>query len=404
MGAARCGPAQTARMNRRHDIDALRALAFLLVIVYHVGMYYVAGWSWHLKSPHSAEWLQWPMRAVNLWRMDLVFLISGLALGFLARGGGGARLLAQRSWRLLLPLAFGMAVIVPYQPYAQMVAAGVIEPGFGAFLLRYAAGGPWPPGSFEGWEVGVTWNHLWYLPYLWTYTAVLLAMRGWLDRVGPAFRALRGARLALVPVLPLALATVTLWPHFPPTHDLIHDGWLHAVYFTLFAYGWWIGTDEGWWAEVRRLRWPLLALALAMLAGVAALRAQLPMPPGGPPRMLVRLASDLYLWWALLAILGWAHQTLNRPWPWLAWANEQVYPWYLLHQTITIVLITWLAPLRLGPVAEPALLLAGTIAGCWLLTSIRRVDVLRPWVGLKRRGAPRCPSPASPACPGAHNA
>lgn len=31
-------------MNRRHDIDALRALAFALVIVYHVGMYYVADW------------------------------------------------------------------------------------------------------------------------------------------------------------------------------------------------------------------------------------------------------------------------------------------------------------------------------------------------------------------------
>src|SRR5262249_51501932 len=40
---------------RRHDIDALRALAFLLLILYHVGMYYVAGWPWHLKSPHAAE-------------------------------------------------------------------------------------------------------------------------------------------------------------------------------------------------------------------------------------------------------------------------------------------------------------------------------------------------------------
>ena len=73
-------------MQRRHDIDALRALAFALVILYHVAMYYVAGWHWHLKSPHEAEWLQWPMRALNLWRMDLVFLISGLALGFLHPG------------------------------------------------------------------------------------------------------------------------------------------------------------------------------------------------------------------------------------------------------------------------------------------------------------------------------
>src|SRR5258706_982335 len=101
-------------VNRRHDIDALRALAFALVILYHGDMYYVAGWDWHLKSPHAAEWLQTPMRALNLWRMDLVFLVSGLAVGLLRRGQTPDRLLGQRSLRLLLPLAFGMAVVVPF--------------------------------------------------------------------------------------------------------------------------------------------------------------------------------------------------------------------------------------------------------------------------------------------------
>ena len=62
----------------------------MLLILYHVGMYYVAGWPWHLKSPHAAEWLQWPMQVVNIWRMDLVFLVSGVAFGFLSRGRGAA--------------------------------------------------------------------------------------------------------------------------------------------------------------------------------------------------------------------------------------------------------------------------------------------------------------------------
>jgi glucan biosynthesis protein C len=137
-------------MNRRHDIDALRALAFSLVIVYHVAMYYVAGWDWHLKSPHAAEWLQWPMRALNLWRMDLVFLVSGLAFGFLRRGRSRGALLRSRSARLLLPLVFAMLVVVPYQPYAQMLAKGLVQPGFLDFLPRYFGGGPWPRGAFDG--------------------------------------------------------------------------------------------------------------------------------------------------------------------------------------------------------------------------------------------------------------
>ncbi|MDB5870705.1 MAG: inner rane protein [Ramlibacter sp.] len=390
-------------MNRRHDIDALRALAFALVILYHVAMYYVAGWDWHLKSPYAADWLQWPMRALNLWRMDLVFLISGVAIGFLRRGQTAGSLLGQRSLRLLVPLALGMAVVVPFQPYAQAVANGSIEPGFGDFLPRYFSGGPWPRGAFDGWDFGVTWNHLWYLPYLWAYTTLLVLLLPVLDsaagqRVRRAFTGLRGVRLLIVPAIPLMLYSLTLWSRFPPKHDLIHDGWLHAVYFTLFLYGFWIGVDAGFWAEASRLARRSLALAAGLLALYFAVRYM------GMPGVLVRLTADLYLWSTVLCILGWAHLKLNRPWRWLPWANESVYPWYVLHQTVIIVLIWWLAPLELGPVVEPALLVAGTVLGCWGITSVvRRSSWLRPLLGLKPM-RPRYPLPASPAHRSAHSA
>ena len=382
---------------RRHDIDALRALAFALVILYHVAMYYVADWHWHLKSPHAAEWLQVPMRALNLWRMDLVFLISGLAFGLVRRGHTAMGLVRLRSGRLLLPLAFGMAVVVPYQPYAQGVANGLIAPGFGDFLLRYYRGGPWPAGAFDGWHAGVTWNHLWYLAYLWVYTVVLAALLPLAEsaagqRVRRAFTGLRGWPLVVVPVLPLALYSALLWPHFPPTHDLVHDGWLHAVYFTVFVYGYWMGLDAGLWGELVRLRWRTLGLALVLLALYLGLR-EVAQPHGMPAaRVPLRVLADGYLWTALLAILGWAHHRLNRPWPWLRWANASVYPWYVLHQTAIIVLVVWLAPAGLGPVAEPAVLVVGTVGLCWGTTAVvQRVGWLRPLFGLP----PRAPADAA---------
>lgn len=386
---------------RRHDIDALRALAFLFVIVYHVGMYYVADWPWHLKSPHAAEWLQWPMRVLNLWRMDLVFLISGVSLGFLSRGQGTRGLLRSRGVRLMLPLAFGMAVIVPYQAYAQGVANGMVAPGFGTFLLRYLSmAEPWPKRAFDGAEFGITWNHLWYLPYLFTYTAlVALTLPLWNSAAGQwmrhRFNGLRGWKLLLLPVLPLLAWTMLLASHFPPTHNLVRDFHLHSLYFTMFLYGYWMGVDTGVWQELERLRRVSLALAVAVIATFIALRVGAKGPPSG---LLMDALRMLYLWLAVATILGHGHRYLNRPWPWLRWANESVYPWYVLHQTLIIVGVTLLAPLALGPVLEPALLVALTLLGCWLLTDglVRRSNWLRPLFGLKlRRRAAQPRQPAS---------
>ncbi len=263
--------------SRRHDIDALRALAFGLLILYHVGMYYVAAWPWHLKSPQAAAWLQAPMQVVNIWRMDLVFLVSGVALGFLFRGRDPLALIRQRALRLMLPLVFGMTVVVPYQAYAEALARGLVAPGFGGFMLRYLAMGPWPKGAFAGSDFGMTWNHLWYLPYLFVYTALVALLQPLLgsaagQRLRAAFTGLRRWRLLVLPALPLLLYALTLAPRFPATHDLLHDGYLHPLYFTVFLYGYWMGIDAGLWRELERLRGWALALAVGFVAAYLALR------------------------------------------------------------------------------------------------------------------------------------
>ena len=163
-------------MTRRHDIDALRVIAFALLIGYHVGMAYVADWGYHVKGSLQWEWLQWPMIALNRWRMPLLFLVSGIALGLAMAAKRPGAMIASRSVRLLLPLAFGMLAIVPVQAYCEARANGAIASGFGAFMLRYLQLRPWPEGGWSGSTYGVTWNHLWYLAYVWAYSiAVLLA-------------------------------------------------------------------------------------------------------------------------------------------------------------------------------------------------------------------------------------
>jgi peptidoglycan/LPS O-acetylase OafA/YrhL len=90
----------------------------------------------------------------------------------------------------------------------------------------------------------------------------------------------------------------------------------------------------------------------------------------------------------LAAILGWSFHALNRPFRWLPWANDNVYPWYMLHQSLIVLLAYWVIPLELHAGVEALVVLVGTVAGCWTISAaVRRIDWLRPLFGLKRRGA-----------------
>lgn len=372
--------------SRRHDIDALRFLVFSLLIVYHTAMLYLAGAEFHMKSTYLTETLHFPMVFINRWRMEIVFIISGVSCAMMTQSSRGA-FLWRRVRRLLLPLLFGVLVVVPVQPYCEGVSNGLVAPGYGQFLLDYFGHYAWPAGAFTGWKTSFTWNHLWYLVYLLLYTMVLVALQPLLIKMRPLFTGLRGWRLLVLPALPALAATVFLKLRYPETHALVKDWYAHAIYFTMFVYGWWLGNDKGLWQELARLRWHALLMApcaFAVYLGFDLVYSEDLLTWASLGSWPMR---NLYMWLAICAILGWSHTLLNRPFTWLPWARQAVYPWYILHQSAIVLLAYWLVPLKLGPVIEPILILAGTLAICWGLTSllISKVHWLRPCFGLPAR-------------------
>jgi hypothetical protein len=393
---------------RRHDIDALRIFAFALLILYHTGMAYVVGWDFHIKSAYTAEWLQWPMLFVNRWRMSLLFLISGAAIALAAPEGRLWRFARERTWRLMLPLIFGMFVVVPIQPYCEGVANGHLSPGFWNFLISYWHVHPWPKDSFGGWQYGITWNHLWYLPYLWTYTLCLVALMPLLGlaRVRAGVAAFCRAPAWVVIVAPAALLefyVVTLDPFFPGTNAFVGDWYQHAKYGTIFLAGYLLAREAGFWTRVVAMRKATLMTAGVAIAVYLGLRlaghlvtadSWVHRVPDAFWDRLTEVSHCLYLWTALLTILGWGKVFLDRPFRWLPYCTEAVYPWYMLHQSLIILLVFWLKPMSLGPWLEPALVVSGTVAGCYVLHEfvIRRVAFIRPLFGLK--AAKQVPAPA----------
>lgn len=372
---------------RRYDVDALRVIAFGLLILYHCGMFYVEGWGWHIKSAYTAEWLTEPMRFLNQWRMSLLFVISGLAVAFVYGRYSDRALARRRLWRLGLPLLFGMMVVVAPQHYYEALGKGLVEPGFWSFYLKYLSFYDFP-GEAWGGENSLkwTWNHLWYLPYVLLYTLLAVALGGLLrgSGVDKAFQRLRGVWLVAVPVLPLMVYGNLVFPHFPGVnHTLVADGYGHVMFGTLFFYGFLIGRDPSWWDALAGRRRTLLAIAVGAYASLRTQEWWVPENPSWAIEQLSFLSVYVNRWTWILVLMAFAYRYLNQPRPWIAYGTAAVFPWYILHQTLTVMLGGELARFELGPVVEPALVLGGTVIGCWALyeLAIRRVAWLRPLFG-----------------------
>ncbi|HUL66786.1 MAG TPA: acyltransferase family protein [Burkholderiaceae bacterium] len=373
-------------------LDWARIGAFGLLVFYHVGMYYVT-WDWHIKSPYASAAIEPLMRLVSPWRLDLLFLVSGAATSFMLRSGAVGALLATRARRLLIPLVFGMLVVVPPQSYFEVVHKFGYTGDYITFMSLYLA------GSRDFCKDGhclilPTWNHLWFLPYLFTYTLALWAIvrirPDVLEHAAQRIPALlRGARLLLVPILFLALSAILFARRFPVTHAWANDWFAHTQFFAMFLLGAVLARARPAFTAMHRVRW--LALGIAVASWALLVLELLPARNAGLPASLLRpVLYSAQQWCAIVAVLGFARRHLTHDGPARRYLTDAVFPIYLLHQTFTILLARALAPAQIAPGAEATLLVLGTFALCFAsYECVRRVRWLRPLFGLKTTSLPR---------------
>ena len=137
---------------------------------------------------------------------------------------------------------------------------------------------------------------------------------------------------------------------------------------------------------LKRARFVSLAIGIAAFVALDQLFFTAVRPTITPDdRPLYALLSGINTLAWLLAIIGFARRYLTRRPAFLAYATEAVYPFYILHQTITVIAVFWLVRTGLPVGAKFALAALITFAGTWLLYEfvVRRIAILRPLFGLK---------------------
>ena len=376
----------TNTVQRRYDLDWLRVLAFSAVFLYHCSRFFDASY-WHIKNSNPSPLVDTLKGIFDLWGMPLIFMISGASIFFALRRSNVLRFLRARVLRLLVPLVLGILVLAPPQRYLERLTHGQFQGGFLEYLPVY----------FRDWRV---WNgefdwvgvHLWYLAYLFLFTLVLLPLFAALKR--PAGQRLTRllARLSSRPgmiflwVLPGVLLIILGDPY--GLRGPAPAEYITRMFLSIFViYGFLVFSDLRIQQAIIRHRRVALVLALALILAIPLVTGLLEEDPSYLIYSLGILLVGLIMWSCILAVLGYGMRYMTSNHRLLAYANEGVLPFYILHQPVILIIGYFIIPLPLSILAKYliiATLSFGITLGLYEY-GVRRVNVVRLVFGLKPR-------------------
>lgn len=370
----------TVPLDRRHDLDWLRVFAILALVFFHAGRPYVAEWTWHIRNAETSSLLLEVSFLLSRFRMALLFVIAGIATHVMLQRRSIASYLRDRARRLLVPLVFGVFVIVPPQIYFERVANGDFAGSFLTFWPRTLALRPYPGGD-------TSYHHLWFIAYLFLYSALLAPIAGMArtSRGAAALTRLRGwvSRHSVhLLAAPIAIAFALLVPRFRGVQNIVDDVGMFTVYFLYFVSGWIIATDTCIWRRIADGRRHAFTAAIVFLVVIDGLRWN-DAEPGrtdGVARLAYLLLLALHGWAWVMTILGYAFRWLNRDHAILRWGRDASYPVYILHQTVIVVVAFYVVQASESVLAK----FAFTSVVSLLLTLALYETLVRPFGAARR--------------------
>ena len=337
--------------SRRYDLDWLRVIAFGILIYFHAAVAFLPDGIPMIINEQPSETLTIGVAFLHQFRLALLFFVSGCGVCFALRSRTRNAFLKERSYRLLIPLLFGITVLVPVMVYFEKRYLGEEFSGFFGFYARYYTSGVYPGGH-------LSWHHFWFLAYLY-----LFCLLGW-----PVFKRLSSdaliqnlvARYRLdsygiyLLVVPLFVIELFLRPLFPGFRDLIHDWASFSHWFVIFVAGFVFARERRLLEAARQFRF--VSLSAAVIATAVLFAAFWQSDPGhlypfpeGEIDVLRFVAFSLirviHAWLWILVCVGFAAQLLNRQSRILSELNRAVYPVFCLHLPVLVVLEYYVLPL-----------------------------------------------------------
>ncbi len=343
---------------RRYDIDWLRVISIGLLLIYHIAIIFQpwALFIGFMRSEQLHEGLWQPMTMLNVWRIPILFYVSGMGVFFAIQRRNIKQLLIDRGLRIGLPFVFGILAIVPLH--------WLFFQNFYQLPLNYQA----QPA------------HLWFLGNILIYISLLFPLFFYLIKnPNNLFRRLL-IRLMHKPwgpllVLPFFVLEVLI---VQPDIFSLYAQTLHgyAIGFLAFLFGFiLVYTGDSFWKTISKGKYYYLVVAGLLYF------LRLYLFPFAWPQALLAVESNLWIF----GIFGLAHQYLNKPSKVLSYLSQAAYPIYIIHMFVMYGVATVVLPTALPALVQFALIIFLSFTFCFGLYEliIKRITFLGPLFGLK---------------------
>lgn len=349
--------------NRRYDIDWVRVIAIGLLLLYHTAIGFQP---WGIMIGFIANGKSWqslwiPMTMLNVWRIPLLFFVSGIGVYFAMQNRNWKQLAKERASRILLPFVFGMMVIVPISTWIWQYH---YKMDLTYNVLTYNPG------------------HLWFLGNIFVYVVMFSPLffylkrneNGWLTG---AIKRILSQPLGLLLVIVAFVGEVLIVQ--PNPYELYAVTW-HGFFLGMLAFFFgfcFVLSGDPFWRMILKWRWLFILVAIALYT-YRLFQFQMRVPN-------YQLAIESIFW--IISVFAFAYRYLNHPSKVLDYLSQAAYPVYILHMIFLYLGSTLIFPLDIQVQLQFILILLFTFTGCFLTYEliIRRVNMIRPLFGLKMK-------------------
>jgi glucans biosynthesis protein C len=344
-------------LNRRYDIDWIRVIAIGLLLIYHVAIGFQPWGMMIAFITNDESWTSlWiPMSMLNVWRIPLLFFVSGMGVYFALQNRNWKQLITERAGRILIPFLFGFAAIVPIH--------WLIWQYFYQYPIAYVP----------------TAGHLWFLANIFIYVALFAPLFFYLkqNESGIAVCVIKklfsNPAIFILIIAVFVLEAVILKP-FP--YEMYAMTW-HGFFLGLMAFFFgfcFVLSGNGFWNMILTYRWLFLLLAITLFI-VRLIYFKMNAP-------VYLLVTESQSW--IVSVFAFGYKYLNRPGKALTYLSQAAYPVYILHMIFLYAGSLLIFPLVLDVRIKFVLVLLITLGGCFVAYEvIRRIKWIRPLFGLK---------------------